>query len=141
MLLTGAPDYTGASSMILTHDRRRALVLLGAGLFVLPLRAAAQQAPTSLPPSAAEEAPATTLPAPSLPEPPPSAAATTLSPAPSAPVDVPVAPPPPPAADTAALEQRVEAVEKRLDLLAPLKITGFVQAQYTRNDTSNDTLD
>lgn len=132
--------------MILTHDQRRTLgLILSAGLFALPLRAAAQQVPTALPPSAADQAPATTIPAPSAPsEPPPSAAA-----APSvAPADVPVAqppapalPPPPSAADTAALEQRVEAVEKRLDLLAPLKITGFVQAQYTRNDTSNDTVD
>jgi hypothetical protein len=133
--------------MILTHDRRRTLVLtLSAGLLALPLHATAQQAPTALPPSAAEQAPPTTLPAPDAPNQPPPSAATATAPslAPSSAADVAaIAPPPSPAqtVDDGALEQRVEAVEKRLDLLAPLKITGFVQAQYTRNDTSNDTVD
>jgi hypothetical protein len=151
MLLSAAPDHTGASSMILTHERRRSLILtLSAGFLLAPLRAAAQQTPGASPPSAAEQAPETTVPARVAPaEPPPSAAAAPSTRAPAklppsaagAPSTSAPATLPPSAAETALLERRVEAVEKRLDLLAPLKITGFVQAQYTRNDTSNDSVD
>ncbi|MFI5309072.1 MAG: hypothetical protein ACHQ53_17080, partial [Polyangiales bacterium] len=86
-------------------------------------------APPSAPASPATEAapppPATQNAAQATPEP---AAAAQASPPP-------VEPPPD------ALSQRVDALEQQQSALSHLKFSGYVQAQYVRNDTSKDGLD
>jgi hypothetical protein len=57
------------------------------------------------------------------------------------PLSAPNQPPPPPIGVATSMPAPIEELQQKVDAMSHLKITGFVQAQYVRNDASKDAVD